>query len=99
VSWPAILALALGTYAMKASGPLLLGDRQLPPALGRLAERLPAALLAALTVVNVAAGDRQLVVDARLAGFAAAALAVWLRASFLVIVVAGCAATAAARAL
>jgi len=99
VSWTAILLLAAGTFALKASGPMLLGDRALPPALNRLAELLPAALLAALVAVNVAAGDRRLVLDARLAGFVAAVVAVRLRASFLVVVVTGCAATALARAV
>jgi branched-subunit amino acid transport protein len=99
MSWFAILALAGGTYALKASGPLLLGDRQLPPLLSRLAEMLPAALLAALIADSVAAGDRRLVLDARLAGFVAAVVAVRLRASFLVVVVVGCAATALARAV
>lgn len=99
MSWTAILLLAAGTFALKASGPMLLGDRALPPALNRLAELLPAALLAALVAVNVAAGDRRLVLDARLAGFVAAVVAVRLRASFLVVVVTGCAATALARAV
>jgi branched-subunit amino acid transport protein len=99
MSWFAILALAGGTYALKASGPLLLGDRQLPPLLSRLAEMLPAALLAALIADSVAAGDRRLVLDARLAGFVAAVVGVRLRASFLVVVVVGCAATALARAV
>ena len=99
MSWIAIAVLALGTFALKASGPLLLGDRALPPIASRLAELLPAALLAALITVNVVGGDRQLVIDARLAGFAAAVIAVRLRASFLVVVVAACGATALARLL
>ena len=98
MSWTAILLLAGGTYVLKASGSLLLGDRPLPHAVTRLAELLPAALLAALIAVNVAGADRRIVVDARLAGFLAAAVAVRLKASFLVVVVAGCAATALARA-
>ena len=99
MSWGAILALAAGTYALKASGPLLLGDRSLPGGISRLAEALPIALLAALIAVNVAAADRRLVIDARLAGFVVAAVAVRLRASFLVVVIAGCTATALARAV
>jgi branched-subunit amino acid transport protein len=98
MSWVAIICLAAGTYALKASGPLLLGDRTLPGAVTRLAELLPAALLAALIAVNVAAGDRRIVLDARLAGFLAAAVAVRLKASFLVVVLAGIGATALARA-
>jgi branched-subunit amino acid transport protein len=99
VSWAAIIALALGTFALKASGPVLLGDRTLPPLASRLAELLPAALLAALVAVNVVGGDRQLVADARLAGLAAALVAVRLKASFIVVVLAACGATALARAV
>jgi branched-subunit amino acid transport protein len=97
VSWTAILVLAAGTFALKATGPLVLRDRALPAALDRLVALLPAALLAALVAVNVAGADRRLVVDARLAGFVAAVVAVRLRASFIVVVVAACAATALAR--
>jgi hypothetical protein len=68
-------------------------------AVTRLAELLPAALLAALIAVNVAGADRRVVLDARLAGFVAAAVAVRFKASFLVVVVVGCAATAVARAV
>ena len=99
MSWAAIVTLAAGTFALKASGPFLLGDRQLPAMLNRLAGLLPAALLAALIADSVIAADRRVVLDARLAGLVAAAIAVWAKASFLVIVIAGCAATALARAL
>lgn len=99
MSWLAIAVLALGTYGLKAAGPLLLGDRPLPDPLARLAELVPAALLAALIAVEVVAGDRRLVLDERLGGFAAAAVAVALRASFLVVVVVACATTAVLRAL
>ena len=97
MSWLAIAVLAVGTYALKAAGPVLIGDRSLPRPIARATDLLPAALLAALIATDVAAGDRRLVVDARLAGFAAAVLAVRLRASFLIIVLAGCAGTALAR--
>jgi len=99
MTWLAIAVLAVGTYALKAAGPVLIGDRSLPRPIALATDLLPAALLAALIATDVAAGDRRLVVDARLAGFAAAVLAVRLRASFLVIVLAGCAGTALARAV
>jgi len=99
MSWTAILVLAAGTYALKVAGPLLLADRPLPAAVSHLTEHLPVALLAALIVVNVAVTDEHLVLDARLAGFVAAVVAVRMRSSFLVVVVVACAATALARAL
>jgi branched-subunit amino acid transport protein len=94
-----LLGLALGTYALKAVGPLLFGGRRLPPALGRLIELLPAAMLAALVVVTTFADGQSLVLDARAAGLAAAAAALTLRAPFVVVVIAAAAAAALVRAL
>ena len=86
MSWAAILALAAGTYAMKAAGPVLLGGRPLPPHLERVVDLLPAALLAALVAVQTFGADGELTVDARAAGVAAAAVAAWREAPFLVVV-------------
>lgn len=85
-AWVVVLGLALGTYALKAAGPLLLGGRRLPARAERVAVQLPAALLAALVVVSTVGGDRALVVDARLAGVVAAGVALRLRAPFVVVV-------------
>jgi len=68
VTWAAILVLAAGTYALKSAGPLLLGDRPLPPRLARLVTLLPPALLAALVCVQALAVPDSLRPGARLAG-------------------------------
>lgn len=94
-----IAGLGLGTYALKAAGPLLLGGRTLPVRLERAAQQLPAALLASLVVVSTAAGDRALVLDARVAGVLAAGIALRLRAPFVVVVAVAVAATGVVRAL
>jgi hypothetical protein len=60
---------------------------------------LPAALFGALVVVSTFGGDRALVVDARVAGVAAAAIAVWRRAGFVVVVLVAAATTALVRAV
>jgi uncharacterized membrane protein len=99
VSWAAILALAAGTYAMKAAGPVLLGGRPLPPRLERVVDLLPAALLAALIAVQTFVTQGTLTVDARAAGVAAAAVAAWRDAPFLVVVGAAMAVTALIRAV
>lgn len=99
MTWPAILALALGTYLLKAAGPLLLGGRRLPGGVTRLVALMPPALLAGLVAVQVLARPDSLRPGARLAGVVVAALLAWRRAPFLVVVVAGCGATAMARAL
>jgi branched-subunit amino acid transport protein len=97
--WPALAVLAVGSYALKVSGLLALGNRQLSPHITRLLTLLPVALFAALIVVSTFGDERSLVADARAAGLAAAAVAVWRRASVVVVVVVAAAATAAVRAL
>lgn len=94
-----IVGLGLGTYLLKAAGPLLLGGRQLPARVDRVAQQLPAALLAALVVVSTVVTDQALRVDARLAGVVAAGIALRLRAPFVVVVAVAVAVTGAARAI
>lgn len=94
-----LIGLSLGTYALKAAGPLLLGGRALPPALGRFATLLPAALLAALVVVSTVADGRSITVDARIVGVTAAGIALWRRAPFVMVVVAAVLVTAAVRSI
>ncbi len=90
-----LVVLAAGTYVLKATGPLVLGgDRRLPVWLERVAVLLPAPLLAALVVTSGAVEDQALVADARLVGLAVAAIALWQRAPFVVVVIAAAAATA-----
>jgi branched-subunit amino acid transport protein len=96
---PALLVLALGTFAMKAVGPVLAAGRELPPALERLTTLLPAALLAALVATQTVSGPGGLTIDARLLGVGAAGIAVACRAPFGVVVLIGAAVTAAVRAI
>lgn len=100
MSWAAILVLAAGAYLFKASGLLLFGgsgENGLAVRVGRL---LPPALLSALIVVQTigATGGKGLTLDARAAGIAAAAMAAWRRAPFIVVIVVGAAVTALLRA-
>ena len=94
-----LLVLAAGTYALKAAGPLVLGDRRLPTRVQVLVDLLPAALLASLAVVSTVAAGRAVVFDARVVGMLVAGLALWRRAPFVVVIVLASAATAAVRAL
>jgi len=96
--WIVVAVVGLATIALKAGGPVLAGGRDLPPAVLRVVELLAPALLAAFVAVQAVGGDRELVADARLAGLAAAVLALLARAPILVVVIAAAAATAAARA-
>ncbi len=96
--WLLVAVVGLATIAIKASGPLLVGDG-LPPALSRLSDLLAPALLAALVATQTFATDDRLVIDERAAGLGAAAVAVSLRAPILVTVLAAALVTGALRAL
>ena len=92
-TWIVVLAVGVASVAFKASGPVVLGRRALPPLAVRLVEVLAPVMLAALVTVQAVGGDREIVLDARLAGLGAAGLALWRGAGLLtVIVVAGAAA-------
>lgn len=94
MSWLVIGVVGAVTIAFKASGPVLLGRRSLPPRMSAVVEVLAPAMLAALVVTQTVGGDRELVFDARLVGVAAGGVAVWLRAPLLAVMVVA-AATAA----
>jgi uncharacterized membrane protein len=96
--WVLVLATAGGCYALKVAGYLVPARLLDAPQVRRLVELLPVALLAALVVVEAVASGRHLQWDAaRLAGFGAAAVAVWRRAPFLAVVVIAAVVAAAAR--
>lgn len=97
--WLAIVVVGAATVTLKATGPVLLGGRELPPRANALVVLLAPAVLAALVVTQVVGGDRELVFDARLVGLGAAGVAIALRAPLVVVVVVAAAATAAVRAL
>jgi branched-subunit amino acid transport protein len=97
VSWTGIAVLAACAYGFKFLGLVVLGPRRLPPPFARCLALLPAALLPALVVVNTVSAGRSIVLDARLPGVAAAALAVWRRAPFPLVIALGAAVTAVIR--
>ncbi len=94
MTWAALLVAAASCYAIKLAG-LSLPQRLLrDPRLQRTVPLLPVALLAALIATQTFSTGHHLVLDVRAAALAVAAVAVVLRAPFLVVVAAG-AATAA----
>lgn len=98
-AWIAVLAVGAGTAALKATGPVLVAGRRLPPRVLGIVEMLAPALLAALVVTNAFGSGRHLVLDARAAGVGAGAAAIALRAPLLVVVIAAAVATAVVRAV
>jgi branched-subunit amino acid transport protein len=99
MSWTVLLALCGISYALKAVGPLLAGGRQLGPKVRGVLDLVPIALLAALIGVQTLGSAHRLVLDARLPALAVAAILVWRRAPFLVVVLAAAATAALLRAL
>ena len=97
--WIAIGATALGCYAVKLLGLLVPAGVLDRPLVKRLAALLPVALLAALTAQQTFGDGQHLVLDARAAGLAAAAVALMLRAPFLVVVGSAVVVTAVLRAV
>ncbi|MGW3439849.1 AzlD domain-containing protein [Streptomyces bacillaris] len=97
--WIAIGLTAVGCYLAKYAGLLVPAGVLERPLVRRMATLLPVALLAALTAQQTFGDGQHLVLDARAAGLAAAAVALILRAPFLVVVGAAVAVTAGVRAL
>ena len=88
--WLAVLGCAAGCYLLKLAG-MSVPERALAhPVLRRTADLLPVVLLAALVAVQVLVVPTPdgpgLGLDARLAGLAAAVVALLLRAPFIVVV-------------
>jgi branched-subunit amino acid transport protein len=97
--WIVVLVVGAVTMATKAVGPVLLGGKPLPGRLGVVVDLLAPAVLAALVVSQFVGGNREISLDARLAGLGAAVVALRLHAPILGVVLAAAAATALVRAL
>lgn len=97
--WTVVFGAGLGTMAIKALAPALLGGRALPPRILGVLALLAPTLLAALIVTEAFGDERSLVIDARAAGLAAAIGALALRAPLLVVIAAAAAVAALVRAL
>ena len=99
MSWVLVLGLAATAYAFKVFGLVVVGDRTLPPRLARCLDLIPAALVAAIVMKDTFSSGQQLVVDARVAGVAAAVVAAWRRLPLIAVIVIGAVVTAFVRAV
>ena len=97
-TWLTIALLTVGTVAIKATGPVALGGRDLPPRLTGVVTRLAPALLSALVVVETFGRDHTIAVNESAAGLAAAAVALAFRLPMVAVVVIAAAVTAGLRA-
>ncbi len=98
-AWLTIGLLAVGAFALKAAGPVLLGGRELPPQAGAVIARLAPSLLAALIVVDLfSTPERTLAIDETAGGVLAAAAALAAKLPMIVVVIIAAAVTAGLRA-
>ncbi|WP_337006017.1 MULTISPECIES: AzlD domain-containing protein [unclassified Microbacterium] len=86
--WSAILLAALICLALKAAGYLVPPKVLEAPRVARISDLLTVALLAALVAVQTLGDGQAITVDARVPALLVAAGLLWLRQSFLVVVVA-----------
>jgi branched chain amino acid efflux pump len=98
--WLTVAVLFGATFTMKAVGPVTFGGRRLSGRAAGVIGLVAPTLLASLVVYETFnAGGSGVEVDERLAGLAAAGVALALRRSMLVVVAAAAVATAVTRAL
>ena len=99
MTWTVLFALSAISYALKAFGPVLAGGRRLGSQVRQTLDLVAVPLLAALILVQTVGDGHRLVLDARVPALAVAAILVWRRAPFLVVVLAAAATAALLRAL
>lgn len=87
--WFWLLLACVLAYAWKLVGYLVPAKLLKDPRMSRVAGTMTIGLLASLTIVNTVASGQALAADARLGALAAAAVALAVRAPFLVVVIAG----------
>ena len=95
--WTAIVLASIAAYLTKWAGYAVPARWLQHPRMARVAGAITVALLAALTVMNTFASGTSLMIDARLAALVVAALALWARLPFLLVVVLGAGASALVR--
>lgn len=96
----ALAILSAGNVATRAIGMFVLGRRAaVNPRWTKLMALVPIAVVAAVFAVQTFTSRDQIVLDARVAGVAAASIAVWRRAPMVLVVIVAAGVTAGVRAL
>ena len=99
MTWTLIILLAVGAYAFKVTGLIILGGRSLPPVFERCLGLIPAAIITALVMKDTFTVGQDLTLDARALGIVVAVVAAWRRSPLIVVIVLGAAVTALVRQL
>jgi len=82
--WIVIVFVGAVSIVFKAAGPVFVGRRTLRPRVASVVALIGPVMLTALVVTQTVGGDQEIVIDARLPGVLAAAVAVWRGAPVLV---------------
>lgn len=99
MNWAFIVALAAAAYGLKVLGAVIIGQRSMPVRLQGVLLLIPASLLAGLITKDTLTVGQDIVIDARLAGVAVAAVATWRRMPLWFVLVTGVGTTALLRAI
>lgn len=86
--WSAVIGASALAFAFKYIGQSIPQAVLTNPRIAKIADLIPTALLAGLVAVQTFASKTELVVDQRIAGVVVAAVALYLRANFLVMLIA-----------
>ncbi len=97
--WLVVIAASLACLSLKLAGYLAPPSLLERPTPARIADLVTVALLSALIAVQTVAQGRGIVMDARIPAVAVAALLLWARVPFILVVVAAAAVAAVVRAL
>jgi branched-subunit amino acid transport protein len=100
MSWALVLILAATAFGFKVLGVVIIGDRVLPPVLGRCLSLIPPALVAAIVVRDTFTVGQGLGINgARVAGVGVAVVAASRKAPLIAVIVLGAGTTALIRAV
>ena len=99
IGWTGVLLACLAVFAIKLTGHLAPERLLQRPAVVRGAGLLTAGLLAALVGIQALTTGDRIVLDARVPALGVAAIALWFRAPFVVVVLLAALAAAGLRAL
>ena len=83
--WATVIVGSLGCYLLKLAGLSVPAAWVEQPWVARIVDFVPAALVGALVAVQAATSGQEIVLDGRLVGLAVAAIALALRAPFIVV--------------
>lgn len=97
--WLVVAIVGAITLVFKAAGPVFLGGRELPRRPASVVALIGPVMLTALVLTQTVGGDQSIVLDARLPGVAAAAVAVRRGASIVLGMAVAAVVTAGLRAL